>query len=235
MTGMGLGTGLTGIGLRPAFVVSTEPNGIPTGEAPPGDGVDIADDDAVPLVELVPQLAVLPGNGIPVANPPPSKVPDIPEDEVEVVVGHVTLPPIISGVPTGSGLSPGDGSSVSPREFPVGGTVVAPVMPDGEVAPIAETVSSICAAAGPQSNAIVSNDTISTSRIGVRIVERRSGRGHGFNASGGFAAVGDQRTIETGLSVVVLTLTSPRGYLVSVEHAQVRICGRACRQVIGLD
>ena len=235
-SGIGLGIGLTGIGLRPALVVSTEPNGIPAGEAPPGDGVDIADDDAVPPVELVPQFAVLPGNGIPIANPPPSKVPDVPEDAVEVVViGHVTPPPIIPGVPTGSGLRPGDGSSVAPMAFPVGGTVVAPVMPGGEVAPIPETVSSICAATGPQKNAIVRIDAISTSRIVVRtLAERLLSRGDRLNTSGGFATVDDRGTIEAGLSAVVLTLTSPCGYLVFVEHAQVRICGLACRQVIEL-
>jgi hypothetical protein len=221
MSGIGAGIGLTGIGLRPAFMVSTEPNGIPAGEAPPGDGVDIADDDAVPPVELLPQFVVPPGKGIPIANPPPSKVPDVPEDEVEVVVvGHVTPPPIIPGVPTGSGLRPRDGSSVAPMAFPVGGTVVAPVMPGGEVPPIPATVSSICADTGAQSNAIVRIDAISTSRIVVRIrLERLLSRGDTFNASGGFAAVDDQRSIEAQFSVVVLTLTSPRGYLVFVEHA----------------
>jgi len=179
-----LGTGLTGIGLRPVLPVSTEPNGIPTGEAPPGDGVDIADDDAVPVVGLVLQFAVLPGNGIPIAIPPPSKVVpelDSPEDEV-ACTGHAT-PPIPPGEPAGRGLRPGDGSSVAPMAFPVGGTVVAPVMPGGEVVPIPETVSATCAATGPQPNPIARIDAISARRI-VVAPEALLNCDAGFNASG---------------------------------------------------
>jgi hypothetical protein len=217
---MGLGTGPTGIGLRPALPVSTEPNGIPTGEAPPGDGVDIADDDAVPVVGLVPQFAVLPGNGIPIAIPPPSKVVpelDSPEDEV-ACTGHAAPLPVIPGEPAGSGLRPGDGISVAPMAFPVGGTVVAPVMPGGEVVPIPETVSSICAATGPQPNAIVRTDAISTLRIVAGTdMEWRSllNCSAAFNASGSRGvlrtdAAEDHGTIEFRLfaiTVVVLTLT----------------------------
>jgi hypothetical protein len=187
-SGMGLGIGLTGIGLRPALPVSKEPNGIPTGEAPPGDGVDIADDDAVPVVGLVPQFAVLPGSGIPIAIPPPSKVvpeTDSPEDEV-ACTGHAT-PPVPPGEPAGSGLRPGDGSSVVPMAFPVGGTVVAPVMPGGEVAPIPETASATCASTGPQPNPIARIDAISARRIVAGTeMKRRSllNRDAGFNASG---------------------------------------------------
>ena len=62
------GIGPTGTGLSPALLVSTEPNVIPA-------AIDIADDDAVPPVELVSQVpdgGMLPGNGIPIVIPPPS-------------------------------------------------------------------------------------------------------------------------------------------------------------------
>jgi hypothetical protein len=189
-SGMGLGTGLTGSGLSPELVVSTEPNGIPAGEAPPSDGVAIADDEAVPVVELVPQLAelaVLPGNGIPIAIPPPSKVVpelEIPDDAV-AWTGHATPLPMVPGAPVGSGLRPGDGSSVAPMAFPVGGTVVAPVIPGGEVMPTPETVSFICAATGPQPNAIVRIDAISARRIVAdTVMKRRSS----LNCGAGFIA-----------------------------------------------
>jgi hypothetical protein len=69
------GIGLSGTGLSPLPLVSTEPRGIPVVVRPSGDVVDIAEDDAVPLVELASHVAgagVLPGNGIPIAIPPPS-------------------------------------------------------------------------------------------------------------------------------------------------------------------
>ena len=74
-SGIGLGAGPTGIGLSPPLPISTEPKGIPAAEAPPGDAVDIADDTAAPLVELVvhvPDAGVPPGSGIPIVIPPPS-------------------------------------------------------------------------------------------------------------------------------------------------------------------
>jgi hypothetical protein len=157
-SGIGLDIGPIGIGLIPESPVSTEPNGIPAGEAPPGDGVGSAGDEAILLAELVPQL---PGNGIPIVIPAPSNV----APELEFAwAGHATLLPKSPDEPTGSGLRPGDGSSVAPMAFPVGGTVVAPVMPVGEVVPIPETVSSICAAAGPQLTAIARIEAIRTRR-----------------------------------------------------------------------
>jgi hypothetical protein len=74
-SGIGLGIGLTGTGLSPPLLISTEPIGIPAAEPLPGDEVDIADDDAalpVALVSHVPDDAMPPGNGIPIVIPPPS-------------------------------------------------------------------------------------------------------------------------------------------------------------------
>jgi hypothetical protein len=75
MRGIGLDTGPPGIGLRPPLVISTEPRGIPAGAPPPGEVVDVADEDTAPPEELVshaPDAGVLPGNGIPTVIPPPS-------------------------------------------------------------------------------------------------------------------------------------------------------------------
>jgi hypothetical protein len=74
-SGIGMTAGLSGNGLSPPLPVSTEPIGIPEGEPPPVVAVDIAADDAVPLVELVSHGAVVVvplGNGVPIVIPPPS-------------------------------------------------------------------------------------------------------------------------------------------------------------------
>jgi hypothetical protein len=74
-SGIGFAARPVGIGLSPLPPISTEPIGIPTREAPPGDEVGIAADAAAPLVELPPQVPD-PGmplaGGIPVVIPPPS-------------------------------------------------------------------------------------------------------------------------------------------------------------------
>ena len=44
--------------------------------------------------------------------------------------------PVIPIMPPGSGLSPGDASSVAPRGIPVGGTDEPGIMPSGDVAPM---------------------------------------------------------------------------------------------------
>jgi hypothetical protein len=81
--GVGLGTGTTTNGLIPALPIATEPIGIPV-RAPLGDVDNIAGADEALLLELVPQIAALPGNDVPVPTPipPPSYVlePDIPDD-----------------------------------------------------------------------------------------------------------------------------------------------------------
>jgi hypothetical protein len=139
-------------------------------EPRPPDAVDIADDDtAAPagLVSHVPDVGMLPGNGIPIVIPPPSEVaavPDIPEDEL-ASTGHATPLPVIPIEPVGTGLRPGDGSSVAPMGSPVGGTGVPAVMPSGEVVPIPGSVLTICATAGWQPNSAANIKAISAARI----------------------------------------------------------------------
>jgi hypothetical protein len=65
-----LGAGTPTEGLMPALLISNEPNGIPAGEAPPGDGGNVKVADA-PLPEVVSQIAEVP-NGVPNSTPPPS-------------------------------------------------------------------------------------------------------------------------------------------------------------------
>ena len=79
ISGVGLGVGTTMSGLIPALPISTEPNGIPVREAPPGTVGDVAavvlqvpnpvvlPGNDVPIV-----IVVLPGNAAPIAIPPPS-------------------------------------------------------------------------------------------------------------------------------------------------------------------
>jgi hypothetical protein len=73
--GDGLNVETVGAGLSPLLPISTEPNGIPTREMPPGDDDVTAEDEALPLAVLHgPDIAVLPGNAVPVPTPipPPS-------------------------------------------------------------------------------------------------------------------------------------------------------------------
>ena len=134
-----LGVGTTTKGLTPALPISTEPNGIPVRATLPDAIEDIAAvDEALPL-GLTPQITPLPGNevAIPSPIPPPSYVlaPDIP-DERPPIAKHVVPTPVIPAVPSVSGLSPGDASSVAPKGIPVGGTEAPGTMPSGEVAAI---------------------------------------------------------------------------------------------------
>jgi hypothetical protein len=164
--GIGLGARPVGSGLSPPPPISTEPRGIPTREVPPGDVVDIVDDMVVAPVELVsqvPDAGMPPVGGIPIVIPPPSDVaavPDIPVD-VPVGAGHANPLPVVPIDTVGIGLRPTDGSSVAPMPSPVGGTGVVAVMPIGEVAPMAGTVSTICASAGlwPNRSASVAAST----------------------------------------------------------------------------
>jgi len=121
--GFGLGAGTISNGLTPALPISTEPNGIPVRAAPTGEVGDVAADDEALLLELVPhvpEVAAPPDNDVPVPtpSPPPSKVvlePDIPDDGLPVTK-HVVPFPVIPIVPAGTPLSPGDASSVAPRD-----------------------------------------------------------------------------------------------------------------------
>jgi hypothetical protein len=136
--GDALGVGTTTKGLTPALPISTEPSEIPVRATLPDAIEDIAAvDEALPL-GLTPQSTQLPGNeAIPSPVPPPSYVlaPDIP-DECPPIAKHVVPTPVIPAVPSVSGLSPGDASSVAPKGIPVGETEAPGTMPSGEVAAI---------------------------------------------------------------------------------------------------
>jgi hypothetical protein len=124
-----LGAGTAIGGLTPALLISTEPSGIPAGEAPLGDGgnVRVAVDEA-PLLEVVSHVAELPSNDVPVAIPPPSKValvPDMPDDELPAAE-HVVPLPVGPIVPVGAGLRPGESSPVAPNGIPVPATGMLP-------------------------------------------------------------------------------------------------------------
>src|SRR5205085_4792390 len=111
LEGVGVGVGIAGTPLMPAFPISVEPKGIPARLAPPGEIVE-GDDEMVPLpllvsappqgdvglpdaaIPVVPPIpAVLPVAGVPpiVLVPPPSNVP------VELVPGvpDVALPVVV--------------------------------------------------------------------------------------------------------------------------------------------
>ncbi len=114
--------------LSPALPISTEPNGIPARETPPGDEDDIAvDDDALPPEAVPQEVTTLPGNGVPVPspNPPPSKFVLGPEASADALPAteHVVPLPAMPIVPVSTGLSPGDASSVAPRGRPTGGAL----------------------------------------------------------------------------------------------------------------
>jgi hypothetical protein len=134
------------MGLTPALPISTEPNGIPVRATLPDAVEDIAAVDEVLPLELAPQITPLPGNEAPIPSPipPPSYVlaPDIPDEELPTAE-HVEPKPAIPTVPSVSGLSPGDASSVAPKGIPVGGTDAPGITPSGEVAAIPGVGSAI--------------------------------------------------------------------------------------------
>jgi len=138
-----LGAGATSIGLTPPLPISKEPKGIPVRATPPGVVGDVAAKDEPLLLEvvpLVPDIEVLPDIDAPapIPIPPPSYVvvaPDIPD--IGLPIAEPIVPePVIPIMPLGSGLSPGEVSSVAPRGIPVGGTAEPGPMPSGDVAPM---------------------------------------------------------------------------------------------------
>jgi hypothetical protein len=158
--GARLGIGATIIGLTPPLPISKEPKGIPVRGAPPGVVGDVAAKDEALLLEvapLVPDIAVLPGIGapFPIPNPPPSYVvlaPTIP-DAGFPIAEPIVPGPVIPIMPLGSGLSPGDVSSVAPRGVPVGGTDEPGPIPSGDVAPmlgVGTPIPPTCAKPEPQ-------------------------------------------------------------------------------------
>jgi hypothetical protein len=65
-----LGAGTAIGGLTPALLISTEPNGIPAGDMPPGDETVAADDALLP--DVASHVVGLASEDPPIPNPPPS-------------------------------------------------------------------------------------------------------------------------------------------------------------------
>jgi hypothetical protein len=144
--GARLGIGATSIGLTPPLPTSKEPKGIPVRAPPPGVVGDVAAMDGALLLEvvpLVPDIAVPPDIDVPfpIPKPPPSYVvlaPTIPDAGLPIAEPVMPKPvnPVAPVVALGSGLTPGDVSSVAPKGTPVGETVEPGPMPSGDVAPM---------------------------------------------------------------------------------------------------
>jgi hypothetical protein len=139
------------------------------------EAADISDDMDVP------DVAAVAGAMVPIVVPPPSKVavdPNIPDGEVPTVEHVVPLPDtaVVPVTPVGSGLSPGDASSVAPRGMPVGDTVEPVPRPSGEVAPIVGVGAAIpptCAMATLQTKSAGRTTAIDEIRIGIPSFEGR--------------------------------------------------------------
>ncbi len=173
----GLGVTICGIGLNPPTPSSVEPIGMPTRPTDADDAIPVGDEaDAagcpgvVPVMlahvpEAVPTLpppsnsvdeADVPGvdipvpDGLPVMELVPDRFPAIELMPLQVVVLSAAGP---SGdAPEVVGLTPGEFSSVAPREIPVPGTAGAGPMPSGEVMPSGEGADGTaltCAQADP--------------------------------------------------------------------------------------
>jgi hypothetical protein len=136
---------------------------------------DISDVAAVPDDIKVPDVAPVAGAMVPIVVPPPSKVavdPNIPDGEVPTVEHVIPLPgtAIVPVTPVGSGLSPGEASSVAPRGMPVGDTVEPVPRPSGEVAPIMGVGAAIpptCATATLQTKSAGRTMVSDEIRIGI--------------------------------------------------------------------
>jgi len=92
------------------------------------------------------------------------------------MAGHALPAAGVPGIPLGSGLSPGDASSVEPKGIPIGGTGEPGAIPSGEVAPITGVgapMPPIWATAGLHPKTIASTAAVSVTRIVVSIVQAR--------------------------------------------------------------
>jgi hypothetical protein len=146
--------------------------------------LDEVDNPDAPDIAVVPDIAVLPAvvalAGAPVPTPipipPPSKLavdPNIDDGEVPTVEHAVPLvvlgTEIVPVTPVGTGLSPGEVSSVEPSGMPVGSTEVPGLTPSGEVAPRVGVVGSAptCAMAPLQAKSVGSTAAINENLIGI--------------------------------------------------------------------
>jgi hypothetical protein len=106
---------------------------------------------------------------------------------------HIVLVPVIPVVPVGTGLTPGNASSVAPMGIPVGATGEPGAMPSGEVAPIAGIglpIPPTCAKTGVQPKSAACIAAINTRGIMIpNVLTQRSGRlgnGRPLSASQGW-------------------------------------------------
>jgi hypothetical protein len=174
LEGVGVGAGIVGTPLIPAFPISVEPIGIPARLAPPGEIIE-GDDGLIallPVLEVqgeapVPAIAIpvappvpvvpVPGTlvvagvlGIP-AMPPPSKVPvelDVPDVALPATEHGMVLPVVVPNddAPFGIGLTPLVPSSVAPIGMPAGAADRLPPLPSGEVGSmVGDETDDVCA------------------------------------------------------------------------------------------
>jgi hypothetical protein len=149
------------------------------------DVAGIPDDVDVPDVAVVPVVAAVAGVAVPTAVPPPSKLavdPNVPDGEVAKVEHAVPL--LVLGIvivpvtPLGTGLTPGDASSVAPNGIPVGELAESVAMPSGEVSPIVGVgvAVPICAMATLQTKSAGRTAAINEKLIGVLRLQTASSR-----------------------------------------------------------
>jgi hypothetical protein len=197
--------GTAGVELTPRLPISVDPNGTPVRAPPPGamDDVDVGDDDAAILLEPdphvpdvadipddvdvpeVPIVAAVAGVAVPTAVPPPSKLavdPNVPDGEVAKVEHAVPLLVLGIGIvpvtPLGTGLTPGDASSVAPNGIPIGEFAEPVAVPSGEVSPIVAVGVAVptCAMATLQTKSAGRTATINETLIGVLRLQTASSR-----------------------------------------------------------
>jgi hypothetical protein len=216
--GDALGVGTTTNGLTPALPISTEPNGIPVRATVLGDMDDIAAVDEALLLELVPQIAGLPGNEVPIPTPipPPSYVlePDIPDAGLPMAE-QVMPAPANPVVPLVAGLIPFVASSVAPMGIPVGETGEPGAMPSGDVAAMPGVpIPPTCAKAGLHPKSAAKVVAINARRIVFSNVLRQgTGRAH--------RSTGQASLISSfGALSISTTLFSDCCNSVAIEHKQ---------------
>jgi hypothetical protein len=146
------------------------------------DVADIPDDVDVPEVPIVAAVA---GVAVPTAVPPPSKLavdPNVPDGEVAKVEHAVPLLVLGIGIvpvtPLGTGLTPGDASSVAPNGIPIGEFAEPVAVPSGEVSPIVAVGVAVptCAMATLQTKSAGRTATINETLIGVLRLQTASSR-----------------------------------------------------------
>jgi hypothetical protein len=189
MDGVTLTKGTAGAELTPRVPISVDASGIPVRATPPGVIGDVGAEDDAMLLEPEPHIPDNPvevvdiaddvgipavaGVSVPIAVPPPSKVavdPNMAEGAVPAVEHIVPLLGIaIAPVEfVGTGLVPGDASSVDPSGIPVGETCESVAIPSGEVIPmvgVGVAIPPTCATATLQVNS--AGRTAAASNIGI--------------------------------------------------------------------